>query len=280
MMNINKLNKITLIILSCLLIFASGVSAQTNTDKEVKTKKKEVKTKKKTSSKTAKADSAKDSKTAKKPVNKNAQADSAKETKADKESADKTAEKETENTVKLDKKYLKEFTDSVVEQWSKKQIDVLKPFSVELNVVLDDEGKFNKDYTKYLKTEGDKDLIKVAKSGIQAVNDSGYFMYIKNFGISNFKLTFAQDKDAVWAYINTNAESVKEAKAIEKEYDTVIAKIKSETKDITEKFILEQFAATRQELQMTLKFKLPGIVVRQVLNYELLKASDKKILGN
>ncbi len=272
-MNINKLSKITPIILSCLLVFILGVSAQTNSDKEVKTKKKPP-------SKTVKSDSDKESKTEKKPLDKNTKTDSAKEAKANKEALDKDNESKPEEKIKIDKKPLDEFTDSVVAQWSKKQIDVLKPFSVEMNVVLDGEGKFNNDYTKYLKTEGDKDLVKVAKSGIQAVNDSGYFMYIKNFGISNFKLTFAQDKDAIWAYINANAESVKEAKAIEKEYDTVIAKIKSETKDITERFILEQFTATRQESQLTLKFKLPNIIVRQVLNYELLKASDKKILGN
>ncbi len=178
--------------------------------------------------------------------------------------------------VEIDRKPLKDFSNSIVEKWSKKEIDLNKPFSIELGISLDEDGKLVREATKFIKSEGEENLVKAIKPAFQALSDSGYFKYVSKLGVRNFKLTFAQTKENISGTIVSNAASPEAAKAVIDNFNEIAAKFKANTNDITEKYLIEQASATNEKSQIMLKFTLPGIIVRQVLNYELRRALDKK----
>ncbi len=187
-----------------------------------------------------------------------------------------SAQTYTINEIEIDRKPLNDFSNSIVNKWSKKEIDLNKPFSIEVGISLDEDGKLVREATKFIKSEGDEKLVNAIKPAFQALSDSGYFKFVNNLGIRNFKLTFAQNAEGISGSITSNAASPKEAKAITDAFRVVIAILKANTKDITEKYLIEQATAKNEKSQITLKFKLPSIILRQVLNYELRKALDKK----
>jgi hypothetical protein len=76
-----------------------------------------------------------------------------------------------------------------------KNIDWTKSFLVEAETVLSKDGKFDREKTKFTKTEGDAELIEVAKKGFEAAGESGWLVHLKNQDVDNIKMSASQNSE-------------------------------------------------------------------------------------
>lgn len=111
----------------------------------------------------------------------------------------------------INRKPLKDFGDFVISKLEKKEVDLTKPFLIELHGSLNKEGKFDNQKTKFIRAEGDTQMTEVAKSGVEAINDSGLLFYLKNLGINKINLIMAQNEEQF--YLTINSEQISQAKA-------------------------------------------------------------------
>jgi hypothetical protein len=88
---------------------------------------------------------------------------------------------------------LRNFAKDVQARINKKEIDVTKPFSVEMSAVITQDGKLDRMSSKFTSESGDPKMIEVAKQAIWAMGDSGYFGYLQQAGISQAILSVAQN---------------------------------------------------------------------------------------
>lgn len=98
---------------------------------------------------------------------------------------------ENSNGLEVNKKPLKDLGESV----KGKKIDWTKPFLVEMESSLTKEGKFEKEKTKLIKSEGDAELVEVVKQAFAAVGDSGWLGYLGAQGIKQLKISAAQNSE-------------------------------------------------------------------------------------
>ncbi|MBV9242822.1 MAG: hypothetical protein JO314_12525 [Acidobacteria bacterium] len=94
--------------------------------------------------------------------------------------------------VKVNDAPLRDFAKDVQAKIDKKEIDVTKPFSVEMAAVINDDGKLNRTTSKFTSESGDAKMVEVAKQAILAMGDSGYFGYLLQAGISQATLSVSQ----------------------------------------------------------------------------------------
>ena len=102
------------------------------------------------------------------------------------------AQKEETKEIVINRKPLQDFGDILRNKLEKGDVDLDKPFKVVLEGVLKEDGKLDLRKSKFTLTEGDEQIVNVAKQGIEAINDSGLFAYLRNIGVKQIKLTAAQ----------------------------------------------------------------------------------------
>jgi hypothetical protein len=94
--------------------------------------------------------------------------------------------------IKVNDAPLRNFAKDVQAKIDKKEIDVTKPFAVEMAAVIKDDGNLDKNASKFTRESGDPKMVDVAKQAIWAMGDSGYFGYLEQAGISQATLSVAQ----------------------------------------------------------------------------------------
>ena len=178
----------------------------------------------------------------------------------------------------LDKKPLNDFADSLVTKWEKKEIDLTKSFSVVLDGSLTEAGKIDEEKSHYTKSEGDEDIVRVAKSAIDAVGKSGFLSYLSVNGINNFNLSLSQNTDKFSGILTSNMKSEKEALNISRSLSALFSIVKI-TQGMTdeEKTIIESFKKPFSESsQMILQFEMSKPILQEMINRNLKKASQNR----
>jgi len=94
--------------------------------------------------------------------------------------------------IKINDAPLRDFAKDVQTKIDKKEIDVTKPFAVEMSAIIKDDGKLDKNASKFTSESGDTKMVEVAKQAIWAMGDSGYFGYLQQAGISQATLSVTQ----------------------------------------------------------------------------------------
>jgi hypothetical protein len=94
--------------------------------------------------------------------------------------------------VQVNDKPLRDFGDGVRSRIEQKQLDITKPFAVEMSAVITADGKLDKNASKFTSESGDPKMVEVAKQAIWAMGDSGYFGYLQQAGISQATLAASQ----------------------------------------------------------------------------------------
>ena len=115
---------------------------------------------------------------------------------------------------RLDKRPLQDLADLVNEKFAAGKIDLTKPFSIQLEGVLNEDGKLDPKKSKFTKGEGDTAMIEIGKGFIQAINDGGFFNYLKQLGIEKVNLTLSQDDATVKGIIKSELPTQEKAKTI------------------------------------------------------------------
>ena len=94
--------------------------------------------------------------------------------------------------IKVNDAPLRDFAKDVQAKIDKKEIDVTKPFAVEMSAIIKDDGKLDKNASKFTSESGDPKMVEIAKQAIWAMGDSGYFGYLQQAGISQATLSVTQ----------------------------------------------------------------------------------------
>ena len=94
--------------------------------------------------------------------------------------------------VEVNQRPFQDLVGLVKMQVDKKQVDLTKPFSIELEGTLDNSERLDPKTAKFIKTEGDEKTASIAKSFVEAVNVSGMFAYLKNYGVDKINFALAQ----------------------------------------------------------------------------------------
>lgn len=98
-----------------------------------------------------------------------------------------------EQEILINKKPFVDFGKSIAEKIKRKDLDLDKPFSVMLAGLLDEKGKLVLQKSRFVQSKGDLTSVLTAKELIEALNDSGFFVYLSNLGIRQTEMVLAQD---------------------------------------------------------------------------------------
>jgi len=160
------------------------------------------------------------------------------------------------------------------------KVDLTKPFSIELEGVLNNNGRLDGKKLKFTKTAGDAAMIEIGKSFIEAVSDSGFLSYLKSFGVEKLKLTLVQDDNQIYADIVAEVETSQRAASISKSLNSA-AQIgrtrKDEMKNLRndEKILISGLEASSDGKTLVIKVAYEKSVIQELIN-RMLKESEVK----
>ena len=120
----------------------------------------------------------------------------------------------------------------------KSNFDLSKNFSIEMNAVLTEDGKFDPKKTAYNPTRltGDEKMINIAKSAMEKIGDSQVFYYLKSLGVDKINFVLEQNDQGIRAVIKANMPNKERAKSISSGFNGLMlladTNVKEEDKDL------------------------------------------------
>ena len=182
--------------------------------------------------------------------------------------------------VEIKRKPLSDFKKSVIEQIQTSNLDLSTAFSLEGNIKKADEsGK--KDSITYIKAEGDKQIVNVAKDFIKALYDSGYFEYFSRLGAESADFELNQDSSKIFGNIELVFKTRQRAKSIEsglKMFKILnLRKDKSEDNESAnvDRLLLEGIDIKAEEENLKISFDYQKFFVQELIRKELVKEQNR-----
>lgn len=116
--------------------------------------------------------------------------------------------------IAVNKRPLRDLGAKVGDAIDGKKVDLSAPFSIEIRFTLTAEGKLDAAKTKIIRSDGDPQMIDLARDGVMAFSDSGYLQYLKVAGGKDIDLVVSQDTSAFKTVVGFEVESVSRARSI------------------------------------------------------------------
>lgn len=124
--------------------------------------------------------------------------------------------------VEINKEPMKKFASDVKVKFEKKEIDLSQNFTVVADGVLTREGKLDttidrktkQPKSRILKSEGNEQMVEIAKQAIAAIGDSGWLGYLRNQGIEKINFTVVQDNDNLQVIITSDLPTPERANTV------------------------------------------------------------------
>ena len=126
---------------------------------------------------------------------------------------------------------LRDFSESVITKLKKNEVTLSDNFLVEVSGELTPDGKFDRKKTRYIRAEGTEQMIDVAKGAIEAINDSGLFMYLAQLGSNRMNLILAQTDDEIYSTIKFELDTPQKAKSAKSSFDMILSLSKMQLKN-------------------------------------------------
>ncbi len=177
--------------------------------------------------------------------------------------------------ITINKHLLQDFAENVKGKVDAKEIDLNAEFSVELEGVLSKDGHFDIKQTKFTKSDGDKQIVDIAKNAIEAVGDSGWLGYLRNLGIEKIKVSLSQDKQDFRAIISSEQPNQNKANTISSSFRALIslALLMDKTSDkklgADEKLLLSNSKVTSEGNNFILKIEIPKVSFQEMISRKL-----------
>ncbi|HRH43292.1 MAG TPA: hypothetical protein PKY82_16790 [Pyrinomonadaceae bacterium] len=188
---------------------------------------------------------------------------------------------------KFNKKPLQDFADGVLAKLDstkpEDKVDLTQQFTVILDGTLTDDGKFDTKKTRFTKSEGegDKKMVDVAKSAIEAIGDSTLFSYLKALGVDQVNITLVQDDKQIYAIIKSSQPSVEKAKSASSGFNTLISLANINTKDDKEvQALLKATKVKAEGKSFVINFAMPKDDAHKLIDQKLGEARQKKLQNN
>ncbi|MDQ3633106.1 MAG: hypothetical protein M3405_01155 [Acidobacteriota bacterium] len=180
------------------------------------------------------------------------------------------------NGVEINKKPLQDFADDIVARWSKKEIDLTKPFTVQMIATLTKDGKLDRKKSRFIGQQGDEDIVNVAKSAIEAVGDSGFLAHLRNLDVQQIEITLIQDGEKLYAKIVSDQKTPEKAKTTASGLRGAISIGKLTISGEDEKVLLDSAKVTSEGNKFIMLVNIPKPVANEMMNRKLQEALVKK----
>ncbi len=151
------------------------------------------------------------------------------------------------------------------------KVDLTKPFSIELESVLNNNGRLDGEKSRFAKTAGDAAMIEIGKGFIEAVNESGFLGYLKDFGVEKLNLTLVQNDNQIYAGVVAEVETSEKAAAISKSLNSA-AEIGRSRKDNRkglrddERILISGLKASSGGKTLVIKVAYEKSVIHELIN--------------
>lgn len=179
--------------------------------------------------------------------------------------------------IRVNKKPLRDFAARTSNRVQKKELDLSGNFLIELSGELTKEGKFDLRKTKFIRSEGDEKMIDLAKSAIEAVNDSGVFAYLTEMDINKVDITLEQNDSRIGSIIKAEAVNDAKAKTLESLFNTAIIIGKANPGDGDDAMtILNGTKISVDDKFVIIETSVEKSVGQEIIRRELNKGTEKK----
>jgi hypothetical protein len=187
---------------------------------------------------------------------------------------DKTAE---ENNVPLpdetqiNKKPLKDFAVYANDQKNQGKLDLDKPFEVVIEAKMDENGKLKDPHVAG--KEGDPNLVDLFKRMVEALNDSGFLIYLKPISTDNpgatVKITVKQGEKELLASVESETSSPQKAESLAKALNSLLYFGAGSRAGKDEAELMKNSNATPDGKRVVINFSMPRQTVVDMIKKQL-----------
>lgn len=201
------------------------------------------------------------------------------DTTADKDKTDpdkKPIESETVKEIEINKKPFEDLGDTVNAKLEKKEVDLNQPFLVVMDGTITADGKLDRTKSTFIKSEGDKEMVNIAKSAIEAVGDSKFLAYLKNQGVDKVNFTLAQDGERIYVKLVSDQKTAEKAKTTASGFSAMLSLLKLGNLDENSKTLVENSKVTSDGKNFVLDFTIPKADAQVLIKRSLEERAQKK----
>ncbi len=189
-------------------------------------------------------------------------------------------------SVLINKRPLKDFSLSITDKMSRKDLDVAASFIVVLEGMIGKDGRLDKETARFTKTEGSSDLIGIAKEGIEALNDSGFFTCVGRLSDQSrpIKITVEQNDTNLNASFELEMETETKARTTRSALASLAGmgthtrknQLNLSQNDRDDILILENVKAENSGKSVAINLRLPKAVAQEMIQRRLIQLSEKQ----
>lgn len=191
-------------------------------------------------------------------------------------------ESESVKEVEINKKVFEDFGVKVSDKVASKEVDLKSAFTLVMEGTITADGKLDDKKSKFIKIDGDKEIINVAKDAIEAVGDSGILGYLKVRGIDKITFKLIQDEKQIYAVISSDQKTPEKANTIASGINGLLSTLiiadangwKKLDKD--SKTLVNGAKITSEGKNFILNFAIPKSDAQEMINRKLQEAQAKK----
>jgi len=187
---------------------------------------------------------------------------------------EKTAKENNINLPKegeINKKALKDFAAYANDLKNQGKLDLNKPFEIVIEAELDENGKL-KD-AKFIKKEGDPNLVDLFGRMVAALNDSGFLVYLKPIDKDNpgtkVVFTVKQGEKEVLASVESEVSSDSSARVLASAFNTALAIGADSRAGKDEEVLLRNTSASPNGKKIIFNFTMPRQAVVDLIKKQL-----------
>ncbi len=186
----------------------------------------------------------------------------------------------TEFTSTFNKKPFQDLVDGVIAKVDDKdpkvKVDLKQTFTVVLDGVLTKEGKFDAKKTRFVKGEGQEQMVGVAKDAIEAIGNSSIFSYLQALGVEKINLTLVQDDQQISAIINSNLPTETKARTVSSGFNGLMAVAKINVKEPEVQDLMKALKFQPQGKSFIINFAMPKDQAHKIIDQKIQEARQKK----
>jgi hypothetical protein len=171
----------------------------------------------------------------------------------------------------INKKPLKDLAAYANDLKNQGKLDLNKPFEVVIEAELDENGKLKNPHV--MQKAGDKNLTDLFKRMVEALNDSGFLIYLKRISEDNpsakVMITVKQGENQVLASIESETSSTTTAAEVANGFNGMLVWGVVARAGKTEEELLRNTSATRDGKKVVVNFSMPRQTLIDMLQKQL-----------
>lgn len=202
--------------------------------------------------------------------------------KTDKTEEVKPDETEVVEEVKINKKPFEDLGDTINAKLEKNEVDLNKNFAVVMSGAITADGKLDQKKSKFVSSNGDEEMVNLAKSAIEAVGNSGFLGHLKNQGIENVSITIKQDDSQISILVVSQLKTAETAKSKSSGFNTLLSGLiyadRSNIKklDDNSRMLVNNSKVTSEDKNFVLTVNIPKNEAQAMINKSLKDRAEKK----